>query len=93
MNYAQLKGERMVRCDPRWSPLAVPLVGMADALMGAAVNAPVVDSFFACGHARTPANTTSFNQKNGCHVERCRRCHNADSVRRWRVKQKAKANG
>ena len=33
MNFGQLQGWRIVRCDMRWSPLAVPLVGMADELV------------------------------------------------------------
>jgi hypothetical protein len=94
MNYAQLKGERIVRCDPRWSPLSVPLTGMAEALMAVGCAVPLLAGagmYFVCGHPRTPENTISHVQKQKYHVERCRTCHNEkcrDYLRGWRAKAK-----
>lgn len=85
MNYAQLKGERMARCDARWSPLAVPLMGVADALLAAGARKRLLPGpqLFACGHERLLSNTYVMAGLQ----ERCRTCH-AASMAEHRAKKK-----
>lgn len=74
MNYAQLKGERITRCDATWIPLQVPLQGMADALQSSCGSAvPLFD----CGHLQSEENTQRFSKINGKRVPIepvCRQC-------------------
>lgn len=90
MNYAQLKGERITRCDATWLPLAVPLQDMAGEIMDAVDGTPR----FPCGHAMTPDNTQRFKNVDGVRTPidpLCKRCRFEETIRQRTAK--AIANG